>query len=444
MSHSTLTEFTKRRTPDWRRLSDPAIYRTLHLAALVGCFLGLLLFARYEAERIARLDSIEMNVWAETIAPGIEVQLEQGKLLAKNNTVLVEDVLNVDLNPKRRRNAKASVEKSIFESTASGIAIIKPGGEVLETFGEVPVHGYLWPQSERTVDSEVELMKFVSGDEAYIAYRPGIFSADDTNLVIIYRAGVFNAVLGRATISSLLFNRDGDLLSASAGMPEYASQESLNFLLDIHSVSQSKTGRDQKLSSLDSFFRKAGAQHTNVILTAGEAHIIAFRLRKGPLETLWAYRESLVLLLGPVILAILLTLSLIQNEWRRQDKVDQNSSNMAERARLAGEIMSAGIIDWSVNEGSVSYSEGWANMFGYHSPPQHEEVFDWIERVHPDDKLRARAVYEDLQNGTLDDLSHTIKVRTIDGKYRMVHERGRAHVDATGVDRHIILVQISV
>lgn len=442
MAQSVAVKISKQKDTDWRRLSDPAIYRTLHLAAIVGCFLGLLLFARHEAQRIAQLDAVETSVWAETLAPGVELKLEQGNLLARKMVPLVEDALGDDLTAQQRRNAKVHIDEEILRSSASGIAVIRQGGSVLGVFGELPTHGYIWPESEMSPGTNVELLRFTSGGQKYFAYLPNISVVGNAQLVIVYRADTFTNILDQAITPSILFNRDGELLTASGGVEKYAFGPDVDLLLDVIALSRSVTERDKKLSALQKLFAESGALHTDTTLIGGAAHIVTFRREKGPLATLWKFRGSLMLLLGPAILAVLLVLSLIQNEWRRQDKMDQDSGNMAARARIAGEIMSAGIIDWSINEGAVSYSEGWAHMFGYATPPQYEEVFDWIERIHPDDKLRIRSAYEDLQNGTVVDLAHTIRVRAVSGEYTRVHERGRVHIDAAGIDRHVILVQM--
>lgn len=99
------------------------------------------------------------------------------------------------------------------------------------------------------------------------------------------------------------------------------------------------------------------------------------------------------------------------------------------------------MIDWSVADGVVDYSEGWADMFSQGDEPASEEIFDWIARIHPDDRLAAREAYQAMLEGTRSELVHRMRIRMSSGLWVQVVERGRAIAGVDGRVKRIVLVQ---
>lgn len=422
----------------WRRLSDPVIYRTLYLAAIVGCLLGLLLFAKFEANKELSVERQRTTIWARTISARAETNLLQGEALAQQSAGAILHSLEADLPADQQRAIGRKISSLLDESPASGLAVIGEGGAVLRSYGHLPATGYIWPESEVQPDQELDLLPINTANGKFIAHMSDVQVDENAHLVIVYPVEVFAAAMNEAIVPSLLFNRDGALLTASAGVQAYAGEAELDMLHDLLLNFSSPEGERQ--AGLDETFRDEGVVATTSIIGDGKAQVMTFLVHEGAFATLWASRTRLALLMGPALLAILLALSLIQNEWRRKDKGDDDSESMAARANIATNILSAGIIDWSIDEGSVDYSDGWAALLGYQSVPQQEEIFDWIERIHPDDRFAARGAYDDLQQGNVSEISHDIRVRTTDRKYVQVLERARMHQDSRGY-RHIVLVQ---
>ena len=424
----------------WRRLSDPVIYRTLHLAAIVGCLLGLLLFAKFEAGRNLAMERQQTTVWARTISARTEAILLQGGVLAEQAAGLLSGALESDTPASQQREIARRMSELLDDGPASGLVVLGETGNVLRAYGFLPAVGYVWPKSEALPDRDMDLLLIDAGNGKFLASMSNTRVGNTARIVIVYPSDVFSSRMKDAVMPSLLLNRDGDLLTASAGAPAYAGKAELNILLGILQRAARRAGGER--AAIDDAFRDGAVVAATSIVGNGEAQAITFRVHSGAFGTLWASRTRLALLMGPALLATLLALSLIQNEWRRQDKGDDNSENMAARARIAADIVSAGIVDWSVDEGSVDYSDGWAALLGYENIPQHEEIFDWIERIHPDDRFAARSAYEDLQQGNVTDLTHEIRVRTTDRSYIRIRERARMHQDSSGF-RHIVLVQLA-
>mgnify|MGYP003627686127 FL=1 len=132
---------------------------------------------------------------------------------------------------------------------------------------------------------------------------------------------------------------------------------------------------------------------------------------------------------------------MIQNEWQRKDREVRDADLSSALADITCDLLSAGVIDWSVAEGTVTYSEGWADMFAQGVEPTSEDIFDWIARIHPDDRLEARHVYQRMLEGDESELVHRLRVRMSTGLWVQVVERGRALVGASGTIKRIILVQ---
>jgi hypothetical protein len=105
------------------------------------------------------------------------------------------------------------------------------------------------------------------------------------------------------------------------------------------------------------------------------------------------------------------------------------------------DLLSAGVIDWSVADGGVDYSEGWADLFAQGVEPASEQIFDWIARIHPDDRLGAREAYQSMLDGHMTELVHRVRVRLSSGLWVQVAERGRAIAGIGGEVKRIVLVQ---
>lgn len=85
-----------------------------------------------------------------------------------------------------------------------------------------------------------------------------------------------------------------------------------------------------------------------------------------------------------------------------------------------------GIWDWNVRSGTVFYSQQWKAMLGYSAEDVGETVADWAELVHPDDYQRSWALVQGVVRGETAEFSVEHRMRTKDGSWRWIHDRGRA------------------
>lgn len=429
------------RRRSWRRLSDPVIYRTLHLAAILGCLLGVMLFAQFEAGRARTSDTASVTVWADTLSPGLEALFDQSELTARDLLPLIDRHQDASLDPEIRRSALGEINERMVESGLSGLILMGQAGQMVDAIGRTPAHIPPEQASELSNGERISLQRIDGPAGRFVIFRTRLTTTSGANLVLVLPLAHIHEILERATAPSVLLNRDGELIAAGRGVSSSVSPDDLELLELVRQVLAGTDDTARRLDQLDSMLSSQRSARAMTDISQGQAHVLVFRAYKGPMSAIYSFRSDLLYLAGPSLVGILLVLSLIQNEWRRQDRLDRDRGNMTARARIAGEIMSAGIIDWSVREGTLSYSEGWARMFGYEQSPQHEEVFDWVNRIHPDDRISARNHYEGLQDGTLGDLEHTIRVRKATGDYIHVRERARVHEDSANDERFVVLVQ---
>ncbi|MBN1911017.1 MAG: PAS domain S-box protein [Pirellulales bacterium] len=104
------------------------------------------------------------------------------------------------------------------------------------------------------------------------------------------------------------------------------------------------------------------------------------------------------------------------------------------RLQLAVEGTGAGLWDWDVKTGIVTFNERWAQIVGYtleELKPHKTQI--WFELTHPDDVQRAREVLDEHFSGRLDDFECEMRMRHKAGHWVWVLSRGRvAERDADG------------
>ena len=112
---------------------------------------------------------------------------------------------------------------------------------------------------------------------------------------------------------------------------------------------------------------------------------------------------------------------------------DQTEAKLAElelrrseaRWQFALDGSGDGIWDWDMRSGHVFYSHQWKAMLGHAEEDIGSTVSEWSQRVHPDDVARCWDIIEaHLQGRSLDFvLEH--RMRTRDGRWRWILDRGK-------------------
>ena len=113
-------------------------------------------------------------------------------------------------------------------------------------------------------------------------------------------------------------------------------------------------------------------------------------------------------------------------------QVEQALHASEERFTLAVHGSNTGIWDWDLRTGKTYFSPLWKSMLGYEEHELRGELFEWEERLHPDDRKRSSATVRAYLEGTTPQYELEHRLRHKDGSYRWILTRGVSISDAEG------------
>ncbi|MET7279293.1 substrate-binding domain-containing protein [Kribbella sp. NPDC005582] len=109
-----------------------------------------------------------------------------------------------------------------------------------------------------------------------------------------------------------------------------------------------------------------------------------------------------------------------------------------ERYALASMAAQDGTWDWDVSAGTVYYSPRWKQTLGYGEDEIGCTPSEWLDRVHPDDKLDLSAAIAAQLGGARAPLEIEHRVRTSSGDYRWMMCRAVAVLDDAGCPARLV------
>lgn len=431
------------------KYSDPALVAALRVMTLCGVVIGLLLYIglAYLSDSAASRRSI-----ADAAATGLvaaEAEMTRIEVAAERTAPLISAALAEGISPAKQREMRAGIA-ALFEPTpVVGVAVLDGQGGILSVFGQIPADaaGRLSPVSaSRRAGRELFDLQLVPVSDLRAAYYSEITGPDGKNLRTAYvlRTSAFGAALDAAAGTgtgqrAALLNPDGDVVLARAGNERALS-----------AADAALAGKAAGLHPLHADEARApgriAAETGGNLLEArpvagGRLHLVYLAEQRSVIGVIASRKLEFMALFGASMLALVLTLSLIQNEWRREDREMEDTCLVLAQARTSCDLLDAGVIDWSVNDSQITYSDGWAEMFARGVKPASEEAHEWIARIHPEDQEAAREAYQSLLEGEVKDISHRIRIRLPSGLWMQVLERGRAVKGLEGGVARIVLVQ---
>lgn len=429
--------------------NDPVLVRALQAVTFGGLVLGMLLYAFIAVRSDVAASHRHLADAASAGQLAAEAELARIDAAAERALPLVAGTLGADVSASALRAARNKVGEILASSPVSAIAVMDGRGGVISVFGQMPADavGRLAPpaQSQRA-GRELLQLDFAS----ISSHRAAYFSAVELSsgarvpVVFILRAGAFRAALDAAPPAArgaraALLNVDGAIvLSSAPGKDGFSAADGS---LATRAANGQRLYTEETLVSEE----VAGAEQGTLLefrpVAGGRLHLAYIGNEPSVQSAIAARQWEFLALAGATLLALVLALSLIQNEWRREDRDTEDLNLALAQARASSNLLDAGVIDWSVADGRVTYSDGWAERFARGLKPASEEAFDWIARIHPEDQASAREIYQLMLDGAAQDIEHRIRVRLPSGLWVQVLERGRMIGDAEGRPARIVLVQ---
>jgi PAS domain S-box-containing protein len=124
-------------------------------------------------------------------------------------------------------------------------------------------------------------------------------------------------------------------------------------------------------------------------------------------------------------------------------RAEEELREAEERLRLATEAGRVGLLDWDVLAGESRCSGAMAEIYGYPPGEFNPSYEEFLERVHPDDRVRVRST---LDAAVAAGAPHELEFRIVRpaGDIRWVHAKGRVHRGEKDVFERVLRVSLDV
>lgn len=106
------------------------------------------------------------------------------------------------------------------------------------------------------------------------------------------------------------------------------------------------------------------------------------------------------------------------------DDASGEDSSANDPLQQALELSDAGVCDWDMARGRITYSQNWLGIVGYASGELSDSSNEWLSRVHPDDLERVNATLAQCLSGDGNLFECEHRLRTREGQWRWVADRG--------------------
>ena len=442
--------------PDWhgryqarrmRQRSDPKILRfliTMAGAAVIG---AAILFSYLLLQDLKQTDHLRAEVASLEVASATnDVLVETEALIRTVAPALAAYSTDPEvMDASTRRQYRRDLFTSMDNSAVVGLVMVNTLGEILFEIGDAErVSVTSWAKlplepGSQLLGQRVTFLRSEAGQGVRALFH--LLDQDRVIIASIDSRLLTDALTPKTGPVQMIYLHDnaGRILAASkaadpAILVGSRAQRDSQLEQDSYSSVRIRSG-DAVSPPVQAATQSVGVSDLRVIATSPPISVARF---------FGAVGDVLAAGLGLVALTIGFLIYVIHSEWKKHDRRVSFDEDMIARTEIAADIMDAGIIDWRVSDAVISYSEGWQRLFSKGCPTGDEEIFDWIDKLHPDSQKNARENYQDLLEGRVFEVDHEIAVRCRDGDYITVRERGRARLDAAGKASRIVLVQWGV
>src|SRR5581483_456592 len=124
--------------------------------------------------------------------------------------------------------------------------------------------------------------------------------------------------------------------------------------------------------------------------------------------------------------------AMVDEQTRDLQQLAQSLRASEERYTIAAAAANDGLWDWDLLGDTVYYSPRWKAMLGFVESEIGSALTEWIDRLHPDDRVPVRAELDAHLTGRVEAFRAECRLRHKDGQYRWMLWRGLGVRDAAG------------
>lgn len=217
-----------------------------------------------------------------------------------------------------------------------------------------------------------------------------------------------------------LFGRDGSVLARSpfnAGLMLRNWRESPMFKEHLPAASEKTVRQVVVADGVDRIYSYRALPDYPVIVSVGlsvDEALVPWR------AAVW--RDGAMTGLSLVVLAVMT--GLLARQLRTGQQMSHQLADSEARWKFAIEGPGDALLDWDVPTGTVYFSSRWKSMLGYADDELGNHIDDWVSRIHPADRDRARAAVRNHHEGRTASYACELRVACKDGSWKWILDRG--------------------
>ncbi len=135
--------------------------------------------------------------------------------------------------------------------------------------------------------------------------------------------------------------------------------------------------------------------------------------------------DTIVQVVVYILLTTLILYYLLQYDTKQILQQNEKLIEQEKRWNFAIEGVGDGVWDWNIKTNEVYFSKNWKTMLGYKEDEIKNDYIEWESRLHPEDKEIVLKKLNEYLEGRSDVYSVESRLRTKDGSYISVLDRGK-------------------
>jgi PAS domain-containing protein len=131
-----------------------------------------------------------------------------------------------------------------------------------------------------------------------------------------------------------------------------------------------------------------------------------------------------LLILGPALAFIGAVVLRSRFRWVRLERQVAEGETSVALNVAALDLAKIGVVHWDLSAAKIRFSETWRQLLGYAGDEFCEEITEWLDRIHPEDRVRCTKAYQALLDGEQQAFAHEVRLLCRAGAYDGFFERG--------------------